>query len=105
MSREDGRQAFFGWQNIRHGGLTRDAPVLILFSMTVETIGDAYSLGWRVMARCTRGREDHRTHSRECSNRRELDIETLCGHEGETFRCLAWKAASSVLDVDRGASW
>jgi hypothetical protein len=28
------------------------------FAMAVETIGDAHSLGWRVIARCTHGRED-----------------------------------------------
>ena len=26
--------------------------------MGVETIGEAFSLGWRVVARCVRGRED-----------------------------------------------
>jgi hypothetical protein len=26
--------------------------------MAVETIGDAHSMGWRVIARCTHSRED-----------------------------------------------
>jgi hypothetical protein len=44
--------------------------------MGIETIGEALSLGWRVMAR---GREDGPSSksSRECTYRRELDMETL----------------------------
>jgi DNA-directed RNA polymerase subunit RPC12/RpoP len=68
-----------------HVGLTRAAVVLILFYMTVETIGDAYSLARRVIARCSRGKEDHRTHTRECSHRREVDIETLVWTRGRDF--------------------
>jgi hypothetical protein len=47
--------------------------------MAVETIGDAYSLGWRVTVRCSDGRSDSpRSHSsRECNYRKELDMETL----------------------------
>jgi len=43
------------------------------------------SLGWRVIARCSRGKEDHRTHTRECSHRMELDIETLVWTRGRDF--------------------
>jgi len=37
--------------------------------MAVETLGDAHSMGWRVIARCTHGREDGpRGHSnRACT--------------------------------------
>jgi hypothetical protein len=54
--------------------------------MAVETIGDAYSLGWRVTVRCTHGRPDgaHKS-SRECVYRRELDIETLVWTRGRAF--------------------
>jgi hypothetical protein len=40
---------------------------------------EALTLGWRVVARCVRGREDGPSSrsSRECTYRRELDIETL----------------------------
>ena len=52
--------------------------------MAVETIGDAHSLGWRVLARCTHGREDGpRTQSNHaCTYRKELDMETLVWTRG-----------------------
>jgi hypothetical protein len=55
--------------------------------MGVETIGEAFSLGWRVIARCARGREDGPTSrsSRECTYRRELDLETLVCTRGRAF--------------------
>ena len=51
-------------------------------SMGVDTIGEALSLGWRVVARCVRGREDGPSSrsSRGCTYRRELDMETLRLH-------------------------
>ena len=47
--------------------------------MSVETLGDAYSEGWRVTVRCSYGRfESSRSQSsRECSYRKGLDMETL----------------------------
>jgi hypothetical protein len=47
--------------------------------MGIETIGEAFSHGWRVAARCARGREDGPSSksSRDCTYRRELDLETL----------------------------
>lgn len=55
--------------------------------MSIETIGEAWSLGWRVKARCVRGREDTPTSrsSRECTYRRELDLETLVCTRGAAF--------------------
>jgi hypothetical protein len=55
--------------------------------MPVETLGDAFSLGWRVTARCVRGREDGPSSksSRECLYRRELDMETLVCTRGRGF--------------------
>ena len=49
--------------------------------MAVETLGEAYALGWRVLARCAGyGRIDGRTSrsNRECTYRHELDVESLC---------------------------
>ena len=56
-------------------------------SIGVETIGEAFSLGWRVVARCVRGREDGPSSksSRECTYRRELDLETLVCTRGRAF--------------------
>ena len=55
--------------------------------MGIETIGEALSLGWRVVARCVRGREDGPASrsSRECTYKRELDLETLVCTRGRTF--------------------
>lgn len=55
--------------------------------MGIETIGEAFSLGWRVVARWARGREDGPTSqsSRECTYRRELDLETLVCTRGRAF--------------------
>jgi hypothetical protein len=56
-------------------------------SMAVETIGDAYSLGWRVSFRCSYGRSDspRSQSSRECNYRKELDMETLVWTRGRAF--------------------
>jgi hypothetical protein len=55
--------------------------------MTTDTLGEAYSLGWRVTARCVHGREDgtHRKSSRECFYRRQLDMETLVWTRARAF--------------------
>ena len=67
--------------------LTSSLNVLTLFHMTVETIGQAFSLGWRVTVRCSHSREDgaHSKSSRECTYRKELDMETLVCTRGRAF--------------------
>jgi hypothetical protein len=55
--------------------------------MPVETIGDAYSLGWRVTVRCNYERSDGPRYPsiRECSYRKDLDMETLVWTRGRGF--------------------
>jgi Zn finger protein HypA/HybF involved in hydrogenase expression len=53
--------------------------------MVVETLGEAFSLGRRVTARCAFGKEDNRTHTRECTFREELDMATLVCMRGRDF--------------------
>ena len=55
--------------------------------MSIETIGEAYSLGWRVTARCAHGREDGPSSksSRQCIYRKGLDMETLVWTRGKAF--------------------
>jgi len=55
--------------------------------MLVETIGDAFGLGWRVTVRCSYGREDspRSQSSRECNYRKDLDMETLVWTRGRAF--------------------
>ena len=55
--------------------------------MAVETIGEAFSLGWRVFTRCKQGRPSDAgpKSSRECGYRGELDMETLVCTRGRAF--------------------
>jgi hypothetical protein len=55
--------------------------------MAVETLGEACPLGWRVYARCRHGCSEDAgpKSSRECGNRRELDMETLVWTRGRAF--------------------
>jgi hypothetical protein len=55
--------------------------------MAIETIGEALSLGWRVYVYCRRGRPEDAgpKSSRECGNRRELELETLVWTRGRDF--------------------
>ncbi|WP_187144426.1 hypothetical protein [Microvirga massiliensis] len=45
--------------------------------MAVETIGEAFTLGWRVRMRCSFGPRDAMRRIRECAFRCELDLQTL----------------------------
>ena len=49
----------------------------------VETIGEAYSLGWRVSARCDFGKHDGMRSIRECVHSAELDLQTLVWTRGQ----------------------
>ena len=53
--------------------------------MSVETLGDALSLGWRVTARCAWGPRDGMKRVRECLYRAELDMPTLVWTRGRDF--------------------
>jgi len=55
--------------------------------MLVETIGEAFTLGWRVTVRCSYVRSDSPSSksSRECNYRKDLDMETLVWTRGKAF--------------------
>ena len=53
--------------------------------MVVETIGQAYDLGWRVMVRCAWGPRDGMKRVRECVYGGELDMATLVWTRGRDF--------------------
>ena len=55
--------------------------------MAADTLGDAFSQGWRVTVRCAHGREDGtaRKSSRRCVARSQLDMETLVWTRGSAF--------------------
>jgi hypothetical protein len=53
--------------------------------MPVETLGEALQLGWRVIARCARGKQDGMHRHRECIYRAELDMKTLVRTRGLNF--------------------
>jgi hypothetical protein len=53
--------------------------------MAVETIGQAFSLGWRLTARCSHGPRDGMKRVRECVFSRDLDLPTLVWTRGQSF--------------------
>lgn len=53
--------------------------------MAVETIGEAWQLGWRVTARCDFGKYDAMKTIRECVYGAELDMRTLVFTRGLAF--------------------
>jgi hypothetical protein len=59
--------------------------VPILFFMAVETLGEAFSYGWRVTARCAAGKQDGMHRHKEYLYRSELDVQTLVWTRGRAF--------------------
>jgi hypothetical protein len=54
--------------------------------MAVETLGEAWRLGWRLTARCACfGNRDGMKSIRECIFRAELDMQTLVMTRGPNF--------------------
>jgi hypothetical protein len=53
--------------------------------MAVETLGEAWQLGWRLTARCAFGLRDGMKSIRECDHRAELDMKTLVWTRGPNF--------------------
>ena len=51
----------------------------------VETIGEAFSLGWSVTARCAWGSREGMKSIRQCTARYDLDIQTLIWTRGAAF--------------------
>ena len=56
-----------------------------LRSMSIETLGEAWRLGWRLTARCAFGNRDGMKSIRECSYRAELNMQTLVWTRGPNF--------------------
>jgi hypothetical protein len=53
--------------------------------MPVETLGETFSLGWRVHMRCLDDGMRGLKHKRECDYRAELDMTTLVCTRGRAF--------------------
>ncbi|MEY9582728.1 hypothetical protein [Sinorhizobium fredii] len=51
----------------------------------VETIGEAFSLGWQLRARCAYGNRDGMKSVRECTWNYDLDMLTLVATRGRDF--------------------
>jgi hypothetical protein len=51
----------------------------------IETVGEAYQLGWTVIARCAAGKREAMKPHRECGERSHLDMETLVWTRGVSF--------------------
>ena len=56
-----------------------------LFFMSVETLGEAFSSGWELTARCAWGKRDAMKSRRACVMRYNLDLETLVWTRGRAF--------------------
>jgi DNA-directed RNA polymerase subunit RPC12/RpoP len=57
--------------------------------VTIETLGEAWRLGWRVRVRCAWGKHDGMKTIRACIFKAELDMETLVCTRGRDFP-LSW---------------
>ena len=90
------KRAVTGINNLPHG-LHIDRP-----------IGEAHSLGWRVVARCAYSRMDglaSNRSSRECIYRKELDMETLVWTRGRTFPLSRLESRLRCPTAVRGRLW
>src|SRR6478609_3152802 len=65
--------------------LTLAARLFSLRSMSIETLGEAWRLGWRLTARCALGIPDGMKSIRECTYRAELNMQTLVWTRGPNF--------------------
>ena len=53
--------------------------------MSIETLGEAFSAGWRVRVRCAWGPREGMKRVRECVYGAELDLQTLVWTRGKDF--------------------
>ena len=54
----------------------------LIVLMSIETLGNALTAGWRVHAKCIDGRVDQTHSTRKCHDTRELNLETLVWTRG-----------------------
>jgi hypothetical protein len=54
-----------------------------LVVMSVETLGEAHSYGWRITARCAAGKQNGMYRHPECRYREELDTGMARHHRGD----------------------
>src|SRR5687767_9126007 len=59
--------------------------------LSVQTLGDAWQLRWRITARCAWGPREGMKSIRECEYKRELDMQTLVWTRGRQLPCIALK--------------
>lgn len=71
--------------------------------MGVETIGEAYRVGWRIKVRCAFGTRDGMKSIRECKTRADLDLKTLVGRGAMPSRSADWRAGLNAPTAGRGA--
>jgi hypothetical protein len=53
--------------------------------MSIETLGEAYRLSWRVRVRCVRGYIESPVRVQPCGNQAVLDMQTLVWAKGRNF--------------------
>jgi hypothetical protein len=53
--------------------------------MSIETLGEAYRLSWRIRVRCLRGYIEGPKSFMKCATNAELDMQTLVWSKGTSF--------------------
>src|SRR5215207_2226869 len=66
-------------------GVDSSKAVFSFRSMAVETLGEAWRLGWKLTARCAFGNRDGMKSIRPCIYRAPLDMQTLVWTRGPNF--------------------
>jgi hypothetical protein len=60
--------------------------------MAIETIGEAYSLGWRLTAPCMQGKYEGESRRESADIARSWILQRWSGLEAQRFRCPRWRA-------------
>ena len=58
--------------------------------MTIETIGEAYRLGWRVRVRCAWGKREALKSNLRVHGKRQLTSKHSSGRAARTSPCRRW---------------
>jgi hypothetical protein len=68
-----------------NSGIDSYSPCSLFVLMAVETIGEAWQLGWRITARSAFGNSDGMRSIRSCIYQYDLDLKPLIWTRGATF--------------------
>jgi len=69
----------------------------------IETLGEALDAGWRLTARCARGKREAMKTVRACVETYELDLRTLVWTRGRAFPLSSLETRLGARAADHGA--